>query len=120
MANSIIHSGANEEIWTSERIYIREQLNDPSVSGVSLAITRVEPGVTTELHRLAVNEWYVISSGTGLMEVGSETPFNIGPGDVVIIPADTPQRVSNTGREDLIFQCICVPRFTPECYESLE
>jgi mannose-6-phosphate isomerase-like protein (cupin superfamily) len=76
--------------------------------------------MTTELHQLAVKEWYVISCGVGMMEVGSEPPFEIGPSDVVFIPENTSQRVSNTGDEDLVFQCICVPRFTPECYESLE
>ena len=120
MANSFIRSGAGEELWTSERCFIREQLNDPAVSDVSLARTRVEPGMTTELHQLAVKEWYVISHGVGLMEVGGEPPFEIGPGDVVVIPENTSQRISNTGDEDLVFQCVCVPRFTPECYESLE
>ena len=120
MANSLIQSRADEELWTSERCFIREQLNDPAVAEVSLARTRVEPGMTTELHRLAVKEWYVISHGVGLMEVGDQSPFEIGPGDVVVIPENTSQRVSNAGNEDLVFQCICIPRFTPECYESLE
>lgn len=120
MANTLIRQDINKETWTSERCFIRERLNDPSVSDVSLAETRVEPGVTTELHRLTVNEWYIMSSGIGLMEVGDEEPFRVGPGDVVVIPADTSQRISNTGDEDLLFQCICMPRFTPESYESLE
>jgi mannose-6-phosphate isomerase-like protein (cupin superfamily) len=120
MANSLIQANSDEELWTSERCFIREQLNDPNVSDVSLARTRVEPGMTTELHRLTVKEWYVISHGVGLMEVGGESPFKIGSGDVVVIPENTSQRVSNTGNEDLVFLCICIPRFTPECYESLE
>lgn len=120
MANTLIRQGIDRETWTAERCFIRERLNDPSVSDVSLAETRVEPGVTTELHRLTVNEWYIMSSGIGLMEVGGEEPFRVGPGDVVVIPADTSQRISNTGDEDLLFQCICMPRFTPESYESLE
>jgi len=119
MANTLIRQDIDQETWTSERCFIRERLNDPSVSDVSLAETRVEPGVTTELHRLTVNEWYIMSSGIGLMEVGDEEPFRVGPGDVVVIPADTSQRISNTGDEDLLFQCICMPRFTPESYESL-
>ncbi len=120
MENTLIRQDIDQETWTSERCFIRERLNDPSVSDVSLAETRVEPGVTTELHRLTVNEWYIMSSGIGLMEVGDEEPFRVEPGDVVVIPADTSQRISNTGDEDLLFQCICMPRFTPESYESLE
>ena len=53
MANSLIRSGPGEELWKSERCFIRELLNDPDVSDVSLARTRVEPGMTTELHQLA-------------------------------------------------------------------
>jgi hypothetical protein len=30
------------------------------------------------------------------------------------------QRIANTGTDDLVFYCICSPRFTQECYESLE
>lgn len=120
MTKTLIRSEQNEEVWTSERCFIREQLNDPLVSDVSLAQTRVEPAETTQLHRLSVNEWYVISVGEGLMEVGDEYPFKIGAGDVVQIPAGVSQRVTNTGNEDLLFQCICMPRFTPDCYESLE
>ena len=44
----------------------------------------------------------------------------ISPGDVVVIPAGIAQQVTNNGRSDLIFYCICTPRFTPDCYESLE
>jgi len=109
-----------EEVWTDERCWITELLNDAGVPDVSLARCRVEPGVTTQLHRLAVREWYVVEQGRGLMQVGDREPWPIGPGDVVEIPADAAQRVTNTGAADLVFQCICLPRFTPACYESLE
>ena len=35
-------------------------------------------------------------------------------------PAGTAQRITNTGESDLIFLCVCMPRFTPDSYESLE
>ncbi|MDH4108130.1 MAG: cupin domain-containing protein [Gammaproteobacteria bacterium] len=108
------------EVYTRERCHIREILNDPRVPRVSLARCRVEPGVTTERHRLAVDEWYLVERGRGRLEVGGRAPFDIGPGDRVEIPAGTPQRVTNTGREDLVFQCLCLPRFRPEAYEALE
>lgn len=44
----------------------------------------------------------------------------VGPGDTIEIPAGVSQRISNTGDIDLEFQCVCVPRFTPDCYKSLE
>ncbi|MGB5246295.1 MAG: cupin domain-containing protein [Woeseia sp.] len=120
MHDSCIKASKSPEVLTGERCHIREQLNDARVPAVSVARTRVEPGVTTELHRLAVDEYYLIAAGEGLMRVGEQAPFPIGPGDSVMIPAGTAQQISNTGREDLVFQCVCLPRFTPECYESLE
>ena len=41
-------------------------------------------------------------------------------GDVVIIPAEVRQRISNVGAGDLVFLAICSPRFTTEVYVDLE
>lgn len=108
------------ELYTRERVHVTELLNDPAAPDVSLARCRVEPGVTTELHRLAVAEWYVLEQGEGLMEVGGGEPFAVGPGDVVAIPAGTSQRITNTGDRDLVLQCVCLPRFTEDAYTPLE
>jgi mannose-6-phosphate isomerase-like protein (cupin superfamily) len=109
-----------QEILTRERCYIRELLNDARIAETSLAECRVLPGVTTELHRLAVAEWYIVREGAGLMEVAGGAPFAVTPGDVVAIPPKTSQRIRNTGAVDLKFLCLCLPAFTSECYESLE
>ena len=108
------------EFWTSERCYITELLNDAEQPEVSIARARVEPGVTTELHALSVAEWYILEQGHGLMCVGDEPPFSVGPGDAVAIPKDAAQRITNTGHDDLTFLCVCVPNFSRECYTSLE
>ena len=108
------------EIWTSERCYIQELLNDPELPDVSVARTRVEPDVTTELHSLDILEVYVIERGQGLMRVGDAAPWPVGPGDTVAIPAHEPQQITNCGDSDLLFHCVCVPRFTPASYTSLE
>ena len=108
------------EVWTVERCYITELLNSDRQPEVSLARTRVEPGVTTQLHQLSVFEWYVIESGKGLMRVGDETPYSVGPGDTVAIPKHAAQQITNIGREDLVFLCVCTPKFSLECYTSLE
>ena len=76
--------------------------------------------MTTELHALSVTEWYVIASGKGLMQVGDDDAFEVGPGDSVAIPAGVSQRITNNGPQDLVLQCICMPRFTPEAYTPLE
>lgn len=112
--------GRPDERWTRERCFIRELVNDPSIHQFSLAEARVEPGVRTELHRLSVDEWYVITAGEGLVEVGKAPPRAVAAGDVVVIPAGTPQRIENTGAGDLRFQCVCLPRFTAGAYEGLE
>lgn len=109
-----------EERWTGERCFITERLNDARVPDLSVATARVEPATTTELHRLSVDEWYLVRSGQGRMEVGNQAPFDVAGGDTVVIPAGTPQRITNTGSDDLIFDCVCIPRFSVDCYTALE
>jgi len=108
------------EVWTVERCYITELFNRANQPEVSIARTRVEPDVTTQLHVLSVSEWYVIESGQGLMQIDEEPAFAVGPGDTVTIPKHIAQRITNTGREDLVFLCVCAPKFSQECYTSLE
>jgi mannose-6-phosphate isomerase-like protein (cupin superfamily) len=111
--------GGLQEFPTSERCFITEFLNHPSRPDVSLARARVEPGVVTELHALDVEETYVIEAGGGMVEVGGDR-FRVRPGDSVRIPEGTPQRIENDGTTDLVFLCLCRPRFRPEGYAGLE
>jgi mannose-6-phosphate isomerase-like protein (cupin superfamily) len=108
------------ERWTRERCFISELLNSDRQPDVSIARARVEPGVTTELHTLSVYEWYVIEKGRGLMRIGDRELFPVGPGDSVTIPKHSAQQITNNGRGDLVFLCVCVPRFLQECYTSLD
>lgn len=111
---------AKPEIWTEERCYIAELVNEPAWPEFSLARCRVEPGVTTQLHALSVHEVYVIRQGAGLMYVGDGEPREVGPGDSVTIPRQVAQRITNTGDTDLVFDCVCSPRFSEDGYTSLE
>ena len=111
---------AKPEVWTSERCFISELLNDPGWPELSLARCRVEPGVTTELHALDVTEVYVIEHGQGRMCLGDEEPFDVGPGDAVTITQHEAQQITNTGTDDLVFLCVCTPRFLQDSYTSLE
>lgn len=120
MSNPVHKTSLQDEFWIRERCYIREIVNTPDIREFSLAETRVEPGVTTELHKLGVKEWYILNKGSGLMEVDGQAAREISSGDIVEIPAGVSQRITNTGDDDLIFQCVCMPRFTPDCYESME
>jgi len=77
--------------------------------------------VTTQLHRLqGVDERYLNVEGSGGVKSGSLETERVEPGDVVVIPAGTSQQVTNDGTSDLVFYCICSPRFTPDRYEALE
>jgi mannose-6-phosphate isomerase-like protein (cupin superfamily) len=110
-----------KEFYTPERCYIIELSNTPEDPDVSIARARVEPGVTTQWHRvIGTTERYVILEGKGCVEVETLPPQDVGPGDVVVIPPSSRQRISNTGGEDLIFLAICSPRFRAEAYESLD
>ena len=108
------------EFWTSERCFIQEILNDPSHPNSSLAVARVPPGVTTELHRLnGTEETDIIRRGSGGLEINAGRS-ELQLGDAIIIPDGASQKISNIGDEDLEFFCLCTPRFLPQCYENLE
>ncbi len=111
----------NKEFYTSEKCYITELSNTPDDPEVSVARARVEPGVTTRWHRLkGITERYLFLNGKGLVEIGNLPPQEVTTGDVVLIPPLCRQRITNTGREDLIFLAICTPRFTQDVYEDIE
>ena len=121
MDEAVIRADSRAEYFWPERCYILEMSNSESDPQVSLARCRVEAGVTTVLHRLrGVDERYIVQEGRGRMEVGDIPPAEVRAGDVVLVPAGTRQRITNTGAEDLVFLCVCSPRFRAECYESLE
>ena len=109
------------EFFTPEGCYITELSNIADDPDVSIARARVEPGMTTRWHRLrGTAERYVILKGEALVEVGNQPPQEVTAGDVVLIPPVCRQRITNIGREDLIFLAICTPRFSKEAYEDVE
>lgn len=117
----ILHNRATSEYYFDECCYIAEWWNSPHDEEASIACARVEPGVTTRLHRLKdVTERYVILEGEGRVEVGELAPEAVAPGDVVIISPGTPQRITNIGTSDLIFLAICTPRFIRGVYEDID
>lgn len=120
MKESIYKTRDRDEYFPEEGCYIREIWNTPEDGAASIARARVRPGDVTAWHLLKnIVERYVIMEGTGRVEVGDLPPAEVGVGDVVVIPRNTRQRIANTGDKDLIFLCICTPRFIQEDYESL-
>ena len=114
MEPKIVKSTSLREFKTSERCYIAENW---STEGLSIARARVKPGMATRRHHLkGVNEVYLITKGRGKVEVGSAEPVEVASGDTVFIPAGSSQRITNLGKTDLTFYCICTPKFSQDCY----
>ena len=110
-----------KETLTAERCWILESQNTPEDPAVSIARARVERGITTAWHAVeGTIERYVIVEGRGRVEVGDVPPTEVWPGDVVLIPAGVRQRIANIGECDLIFYCVCTPRFEQRNYRELE
>jgi mannose-6-phosphate isomerase-like protein (cupin superfamily) len=104
---------------TPEGCAILEAWNDASDPEVSIARATVAPGTTTQSHRLrGVAERYLMVQGSGVVHVG-DLEQRVTPGDVVLVPPGVAQQITNCGDADLVFYCICSPRFRPECYEAL-
>jgi mannose-6-phosphate isomerase-like protein (cupin superfamily) len=121
MKESIRRFAPDDEYYFEEGCHILELSNLEGDSAVSIARARVPRGVTTRLHRLhGIVERYFILEGTGTVELGNLGQQQVRPGDIVIIPSECPQRVTNTGASDLVFLAICTPRFIRSAYEDLE
>ena len=111
----------DDEYYFKEGCHILELSNQPEDPDLSIARARVNPGVTTRLHRLhGITERYVILEGMGMVSVDGAAAQTVGPGDVVIIPPSSPQKISNTGSVDLVFLALCTPRFVPDAYEDVD
>ena len=121
MKSDVVSLDLRDEFLTQERCFIIETWNSPHDPNVSIARARVRPGVSTALHYLeGVDERYLIVSGRGIVELGDLPPTEVVSGSIVVIPAGVRQRISNAGDDDLIFYCICTPRFSLDCYRGLD
>jgi mannose-6-phosphate isomerase-like protein (cupin superfamily) len=117
---TIFRPDPKSEFETPERCRILQSWDQAVDPDVSIARATVAPGVATQLHSLhGVDERYLIVQGRGLVTLSQSVPVEVQPGDVVIIPRDTPQKIANTSSIDLVFYCICTPKFVPECYRAL-
>jgi mannose-6-phosphate isomerase-like protein (cupin superfamily) len=121
MTSSVRRSDPAREYFTAENCHILELSNSADDAPVSIARARVGAGVTTRWHRLhGIAERYVILEGRGSVEVGDAPAEIVTAGDVVYIPADCRQRISNVGATELTFLAICTPRYVQPAYEDLE
>ncbi len=117
----IAKRASTTEFMTDERCSICEIANTQEDQQVSIAQARVGPKIATAWHRLHdTTERYIIINGTGRAEIESLEPTEVSSGDVISIPPGFAQRIVNTGDVDLIFYCVCSPRFQQKNYETLE
>lgn len=121
MSSTLKKFDPNAEYYFKEGCHIVELSNSKDDENLSIAQARVTPNTRTKLHALKnTTERYVVLEGCGKVEVGDAPPTEVHKGDVVIIPEQTPQRIFNHGKSDLIFLALCSPRFRAENYIELE
>ncbi len=114
----VISTRELKEFLTHENCFITEFLNRDDYPNFSIAQARVMPGESTALHTLHdTDEVYFILSGKGEMEIGGRIIGTVREKDMVFIPRNTPQRIKNHEDRDLVFLCICSPRFEMKNYQ---
>lgn len=84
----------------------------------SLAHAVLQPGQTSQRHRLKTSEVYYILEGTGLMTIDTESK-EVAAGQAIYIPPHATQCIKNIGAGDLKFLCIVDPAWRAEDEEVL-
>ena len=84
---------------------------------ISLILDRSEPGHGPRLHRHPYDETWVVEEGSLTFQLGEER-LQVGPGDIVIAPANAPHKFTNDGPGRSSMVCIhASPTFTTEWLE---
>jgi len=90
------------------------------VNRQSLAEATIPTGVSTKLHKHhQTEELYFILDGQGLMTLADDQ-FEVGPGDTICIPPETPHCIENTGTNELKILCCCSPAYSHEDTELFD
>jgi quercetin dioxygenase-like cupin family protein len=86
-------------------------------ASISLILDHSEPGDGPRLHKHPYDETWVVIEGNVTFQAGAEE-LEAGPGDIVIVPPDTPHRFANSGPERAYLVCIHAnPTFETEWLE---
>jgi oxalate decarboxylase/phosphoglucose isomerase-like protein (cupin superfamily) len=83
--------------------------DNKTLKNLVLSSTKLYRGKETRGHRHAgQEEVYIVVQGYGKMIVGEETdePFDVAPGDIIMIPDGAFHKVINDGEMNMIFNCI--------------
>ena len=87
---------------------------EPHESGVSFFLVNSQPGAGPGLHRHPYSETWIVRSGMALFTADGEE-VEAGPGDIVVVGAETPHKFVNTGPGKLDTVCIhASPRMIQE------
>jgi len=106
------------EFYIDEGCHIVEILNRSSHPDISISQARVEPCMTTEDHFLdGTVEIYYILRGQGTAYIGDKI-IPVKPSDLIYIPKGVHQYITNDTQDDLIFLCICTPRWQEHFYKT--
>ena len=120
-AARVVRYSEERDYFFTEGCFINELLNTDDDRQLSVARARVRAGETTRWHKLeGITERYLMVAGEGTAEVGDEPAVVLNPGDVLLIPAGMPQRITNTGDGVLEFLALCTPAFNEEAYIDLQ
>lgn len=78
----------------------------------SLAEATLEPGQATERHHhRATEEIYLVTKGSGELEIDGERR-RVRPGDAVLIPPGAWHTLDNDGTSELTILCMCSPPYS--------
>jgi mannose-6-phosphate isomerase-like protein (cupin superfamily) len=84
---------------------------------ISLILDHSGPGHGPRLHKHPYDEVWVVNGGNLTFQAGEEQ-LEAGPGDIVIVPSDTPHKFTNRGPGRVHLVCIHAnPTFETEWLE---
>ena len=78
---------------------------EPHGSGVSFFLVNSEPGFGPDLHKHPYSETWIVRSGKAGFTADGEY-MEAGPGDILVVGAETPHKFKNVGTERLDIVCI--------------
>ena len=75
---------------------------------LTFQLARIEAGGVSKRHQHPWEQINWVVSGTGQVEAGEQT-IEIGPGDCVVIPGDTPHAITNNDDKPLMLVAVLGP-----------
>ena len=91
---------------------------EPYGSDVSFFLVNNEPGTGPNLHKHPYSETWIVRSGRARITADGQD-IEAGPGDMMVVSAETPHKFKNIGNERLEIICIhASPRIIQEELEE--